>query len=113
MLPPHALPASANPCTSLSEVHNLPTWAIQAMEIMAGAEATPVGVVVALDRQEVTGAENAGRMSAIQSVEKEFPIQAVSIVQLKHIIAYLKQKGDQDEALAACESYRSEYGVEY
>lgn len=98
----------------LDDVITAGTAIREAMEIMRGAGAIPVGVVVALDRQEVTGAEDAGaRLSAIQSVEKEFSMPVVSIIKLRHVISFLQNKDGQEATLGDVRRYRDAYGVDY
>ena len=98
----------------LDDVITAGTAIREAMEIMAAAGAIPVGVVISLDRQELTGrVEDGGtRMSAIQSVEKQFGIPVVSIVKLSNVITYLADAG-QTETLKAVKAYRDQYGIEY
>ena len=81
---------------------------------MEAAGAIPVGVVISLDRQELTGRPEDGgkQMSAIQSVEAQFGIPVVSIVKLSNVITYLAGAG-QTETLKAVKAYRDQYGVEY
>ena len=64
------------------------------------------GVVVALDRQE----KGKGELSAIQEVEKNFGIAVVSIIDLSHIVDYLKDNYDK-KIINGIESYRSHYGI--
>ena len=64
----------------LDDVITAGTAIREAMDIMAGAQAIPVGVVISLDRQEVTGREGYEGMSAIQSVEKQFGALPVDLL---------------------------------
>ncbi len=64
------------------------------------------GVVVALDRQE----KGKGELSAIQEVEQYFGITVVSIINLSHIVDYLKANNDKN-IISRIESYRSQYGI--
>lgn len=67
-----------------------------------------VSVAVALDRQEkAPGSE----ISAIQSVEQEYGLSVVSIVNLDTILAYSANLADP-EVLVALEKYRELYGVQ-
>lgn len=59
----------------------------EAMDIIRSAGATPVGVAVALDRQE-TGRDDSGR-SAIQQVEQEHGLKVVTLATLADLIDYL------------------------
>jgi len=71
----------------------------------AGAE--PVGVAIALDRQE----HGRGKMSAIQEVEQKHGLRVISIVTLEHLIEYLQSQGGNDEHLARIHGYREKYGT--
>ena len=64
------------------------------------------GVVVALDRQE----KGKGELSAIQEVEKNFGIAVVSIIDLSHIVDYLKDNDDK-KIINGIKRYRSHYGI--
>ena len=97
----------------LDDVITAGTAIREAMDIMASAEADPVGVVISLDRQEVTGREGYNGMSAIQSVEKQFGIPVVSIVKLQNVITYLGGIKGEEATLDAVRKYRDTYGVEY
>lgn len=71
----------------------------------AGAEAA--GVVIALDRQE----RSAGALSAIQEVEQRHGIPVFSLIELDHILEYLRERKEFDSAIAAIAAYRRQYGV--
>ena len=71
-----------------------------------GAGAQPVGVILALDRQE----RGQGPLSAVQEVEQTLQLPVSSILRLADLIEYLKRSGDAAQ-LAAIQRYRSEYGV--
>ena len=79
------------------------------MEIIAAAEATPAGVVVAMDRQE----KGQGELSAIQEIEKEFSIPVISIINLQQIIDYLAQMADptMQTFLPQMKEYQASYGI--
>lgn len=79
----------------------------EVMEIVTGAGAEAVGVVVAVDRQE----RGAGDCSAIQAVERDFGIRVASIITLDQIIEYLREGGQHGEHLEAVRAYRETYGV--
>ncbi|MFL2459198.1 MAG: orotate phosphoribosyltransferase, partial [Candidatus Pseudothioglobus sp.] len=64
------------------------------------------GVIVALDRQE----KGKGELSAIQEVEQVFGVTVLSIINLSHIIDYLRSSNDS-KVLNDIESYRSQYGI--
>ena len=78
----------------------------EAQDIITANGAKTKGVIVALDRQEKGNSE----LSAIQEVEQIFGISVLSIINLSHIINYLKDSKN-DDTLKSIEDYRSEYGV--
>jgi orotate phosphoribosyltransferase len=79
----------------------------ESLDIIAAGSADPVGVVIALDRQE----RGKGTRSAIQEVEQDLGLQVTSIVTLADLQQYLQgQAGHQDE-LKSIEAYRDEYGI--
>ena len=78
----------------------------EAKDIIDVNGAKTKGMVVALDRQE----KGKGELSAIQEVEQNFGISVVSIINLSHIIDYLKANNDKN-IISRIESYRSQYGI--
>ena len=78
----------------------------EAQDIIQSCEANTKGVIVALDRQE----KGKGNLSAIQEVEQIFGITVLSIINLSHIIDYLKAN-DDSIILSNIEYYRSQYGI--
>ena len=78
----------------------------EAKDIINANGAKTKGVVVALDRQE----KGKGEFSAIQEVEQNFGIAVLSIINLSHIVDYLKANNDKN-IISRIESYRSQYGI--
>ena len=78
----------------------------ESVEIIRTAGATPVGVVIALDRQERGQSER----SAVQEVEQVLGLPVTSILKLSDLIAHLRSTGDAQQ-LEALQRYRNEYGV--
>ena len=78
----------------------------EAMDIIDANGAKAKGVIVAVDRQE----KGKGDKSAIQEVEENFDISVLSIINLSHLVDYLKQ-GDDQVLIARIEAYRNQYGV--
>jgi orotate phosphoribosyltransferase len=78
----------------------------ESVDIIRAAGATPVGVVIALDRQERGQTER----SAVQEVEQVMGLPVTSILKLSDLIAHLRATGDGQQ-LTALERYRNEYGV--
>lgn len=89
----------------------------ESIELIRAAGAEPVGVALALDRQE----RGRGERSAVQEVESLFGLKCVTILTLGELIAALEEhsaagQGDpllspSPEQLAAMRTYRLEYGV--
>lgn len=78
----------------------------EAMNIIDTNDAKAKGVIVAIDRQE----KGKDGILAIQEVKKNFSIQVLSIINLSHLIDYLKQGSDR-LLLERIEAYHSQYGV--
>lgn len=79
----------------------------ESMEIINAQNATPAGVVIALDRQE----RGTGERSAIQEVESDYGMPVAAIVRLQHLVEYLAEKPDAEESLQQIRAYREKYGV--
>lgn len=79
----------------------------EVMTLIEQNQATPAGVVIALNRQERGKAE----LSAIQEVERDYKMPVISIISLADLIEYLEEQGDKAEELAAIRNYRDEYGI--
>jgi orotate phosphoribosyltransferase len=78
----------------------------ESMQILTAANATAVGVIVSLDRQE----RGQGTQSAIQEVTERYQIPVKSIINLDNIVEYLSQIG-QDNDIEKIEKYRGQYGI--
>ena len=78
----------------------------EAVDIIRAAGAEPVGVVLALDRQE----RGQGQLSAVQEVERQLGLPVTSILRLADLIDWLERSGNATQ-LAAVQRYRGEYGV--
>ena len=84
----------------------------ESLELIRAAGATPVGVAVALDRQE----RGSGALSALQEVERGEGLRCVSIITLAELIDALSQPADgrvriSAEQLTQLKAYRERYGV--
>ncbi len=79
----------------------------EVIELIEAVDAQVAGVVVGLNRQE-RGNEG---LSAIQELERDCAMPVISIIDLEHIVEYLRQEGRSDE-LVKIEAYRAEYGTE-
>ncbi len=91
----------------LDDVITAGTAIREAIDIIDSMDATAVGVLVALDRQEKGKADQ----SAIQEVQEEYGIDVKSIIGMEHLIQFLQEKGDQEEMLDAMKFYRAEFGI--
>src|SRR5690554_1698746 len=84
----------------------------ESVNIIRGAGARPAAVLIALDRMERAGPDDAlSAHSAVQDVEQRYGIPVVSIASLADIMAVM----ENDEALAPhrqrVADYRNKYGV--
>ena len=80
----------------------------ESVEIIRAAGATPVGVAIAVDRQE----RGTGTHSAVQQVEQEFGLRVTSIADLETLLRYLAAQGDGSRGhYDAITAYRHRYGT--
>ena len=91
----------------LDDVITAGTAIREAIDIIDAENASAVGVVIALDRQE----KGQDQRSAVQAVEDDYGIAVKSIINMSDLIQYLEQQGDQHEMLDAMKVYRAEYGI--
>lgn len=78
----------------------------ESAHLIAQHPATLVGVVTALDREEKGTTE----LSAIEEIEQNYHIKAITIVKLQHIVEYLKEKPKFEPQLEAILLYQQQYG---
>lgn len=79
----------------------------ESVSIIRAAGAEPVGVVIALDRQE----RGAGERSAVEETRALLGLPVVSILCLDDLIAFLESRPQDDAALAALREHRARHGV--
>jgi orotate phosphoribosyltransferase len=84
----------------------------ESLEIIRACGAEPVGVALALDRQE----RGSGTLSAVQEVEQQYGLKCVSIVTLTELIEALSHGADaatriSAEQLTSLQAYRQRYGI--
>ncbi|MFZ4502706.1 MAG: orotate phosphoribosyltransferase [Methylovulum sp.] len=77
----------------------------ESITIIHDAGAHPMGVLIALDRQE----KGLQALSAVQEVSQQFGIPVIAIISLHDIIAYLTEQADVH--LSAITEYQGVYGV--
>ena len=99
----------------IDDVVSAGTSVRESIGLIRGAGATPVGVVIALDRQE-KGAENGVEQaqSAVQFITATLAMQVVSIATLDDLLQYLHAASNAELAgfWQAVSAYRERYGVE-
>ncbi len=91
----------------IDDVISAGTSVRESMEIIKAEQATPAGVVIALDRQE----RGKGERSAIQEVEQDYNMPVSAIVRLEQLIEYLQERDPTSEDLDRIHRYRETYGV--
>jgi len=91
----------------IDDVISAGTSVRESVEIIRATQATPSGVVIALDRQE----RGQGERSAIQEVQDDYGMQVTAIVGLEQLIEYLEEQPDAAKELARIRAYRQRYGV--
>jgi orotate phosphoribosyltransferase len=87
----------------------------ESVELIRAAGAEPAAVLIAIDRMERSGKDDAlSEGSAVQQVAKEFGIPVISIASLDDLFTYLSgesagaELGQHKDAVAA---YRTRYGI--
>jgi orotate phosphoribosyltransferase len=79
----------------------------ESVQIIRNAGAAPVGVAIALDRQE----RGEGSLSAVQEVENTLGLGVISIVRLETLLSYLDGKDGGRGYHDAITAYRRTYGT--
>jgi orotate phosphoribosyltransferase len=92
----------------LDDVITAGTAIREAVAIIKACGATPAGVLVALDREEV-GAKS--RISAIDELEMQIKIPVRSIVSLSDLVEHLEEDREYSAHLPAVRAYRNRYGA--
>ena len=99
----------------IDDVISAGTSVRESVQMIRAAGAEPCAVLIALDRMERSGKDDAlSASSAVQEVSREFGIPVISIANLDDLFTYLNaegadpQLGQYKEAVAA---YRTRYGV--
>ncbi len=78
----------------------------EVLSLLEQAQAEPAAIVIGLNRQE----RGQGEKSAIDELQLSTGIPVVSIIDLEHIMVYLKNQGDS-ETLDRITTYRQQYGT--
>ena len=82
----------------------------EAVDIIRAAGATPVGVLIALDRQEV-GAVAGSATSAAQEFNQTAGVPVIAVATLADIINYLGLQSVKHDNLEKIEAYKRQYGA--
>ncbi len=99
--------ALENKVMIIDDVISAGTSVRESIDLINQANASPAGVVIALDRQEI----GKGDVSAIQEIEESYKIPVVSIIKLEHLITYLQDNTELEEYYDKVKSYREQYGA--
>ncbi len=100
----------------IDDVISAGTSVRESVNLIQANNATPSGVLIALDRMECAGnAEEVKPMSAVQEVEKEYDMPVVSIANLKDLMLYLKSLDtpEMKQYGKAIEKYKEKYGLKH
>lgn len=90
----------------LDDVITAGTSVRESVDIIKQAQATPAGVLIALDRQE----KGQNDISAIQEVSQQYAMPVVAIINLKNIIDYLTDHNS--EHVTTILEYQRLYGIQ-
>ena len=82
----------------------------ESVEIIRAAGATPAGVLIALDRQEI-GAVVGSTTSAAQAFSQNAGVPIIAVATLADIVNYLQQQPGEHYKLKKIELYRQQYGA--
>jgi orotate phosphoribosyltransferase len=102
----------------IDDVISAGTSVRESIGLIRGAGAAPVGVAIALDRQE----RGQGNLSAAQEVRAEFGIPCIAIATLDDLLKFLETRATESapgsgvdanmaDTLGAIRNYRRQYGV--
>jgi orotate phosphoribosyltransferase len=78
----------------------------ESVEIIRAHSATPVGVLIALDREE----RGHGDLSAVQEVQATLGLPVISVLRLRDLLVHLENSGEL-AILGAVRAYRDRYGT--
>lgn len=91
----------------IDDVISAGTSVRESIDLINAADATPAGVVIALDRQEL----GKGDVSAIAEIESNYKMPVTSIIKLEHLIAYLQANTELAQYYDKVQAYRDQYGA--
>ena len=79
----------------------------EAIDLIRANGATPVAILIALDRQE----RGRGSESPVQEIEREYGIPVIAIATLSDLFTFLRGRSNLAEHVPKIEAYREAYGV--
>ena len=79
----------------------------EAIELIRGEGAYPVGVLIAFDRME----RGRGERSAVQELAEEFRLPVLAIATLEDLLAFMATRRELAAAADAVRDYREQYGA--
>lgn len=82
----------------------------ESVEMIRAAGATPAGVLIALDRQEI-GVKEGNTLSAAQEFNQTYGVPVIAVAALDDIVAFLAHRGDESDKLSKIQAYRRQYGA--
>jgi orotate phosphoribosyltransferase len=91
----------------VDDVISAGTSVSESVELIRAAGAAPVGVAIALDRQE----RGNGELSAVQEVERGYNMPVLSVATLDDLIAFLAGDAELERNLDQVNRYRQQYGI--
>jgi orotate phosphoribosyltransferase len=83
------------------------TAIVESERIICEAGGVPVGVVIALDRQE----RGRSKRSAVEEVEARYGLRVAAIASLSDLLDYVKNRPEMVETQSAIQDYRARYGA--
>lgn len=85
----------------------------ESVEIIRAAGATPVAVLIAMDRMERVGSDEAlSPQSAVQAFETAYGMPVISIANLNDLMAFVARDRAMESWRPAIEAYRAKYGAQ-
>ena len=91
----------------LDDVITAGTSARESIEIITTADATPAGILIALDRQE----QGLNEISIIQELKQNHHIPVIAIISLADIIEFITNSPEYKIYIEAIELYQQTYGA--
>ncbi|GBB95249.1 hypothetical protein RclHR1_00250047 [Rhizophagus clarus] len=91
----------------VDDVISVGTAIRECLNIVIENGGNPVGIVIALDRQE----RGTGEITVVQQIEQEYNLPVKTIITLDNIVQYITERGGYEEHLIMIKEYQDIYGV--